>query len=174
MANVGETVTLSGWVQKSRVQKQQCFVDIRDRFGITQIVFSGGLFEQAKTLGREWVVQITGKVVERESKTTTKETGDVEIVPTKMVVLGESKTPPFKIEDETDAHEMARMQYRYLDIRRNPVRNALILRNQVTIAVRKALGALAFNEVSSASAFVASNIYTAVRWYIHGCSLDGR
>lgn len=138
--------------QKCRDQKGLCFVDIRDRFGITQVVFDQSCdksYAAAKELGREFVIQVTGKVMEREMKNNKRETGDVEIKNPTVTVLGHSKTPPFKIEDECDAGEQSRMQYRYLDLRRGPVQAALMLRNQVTIAVRKALNSLQFCEVET-------------------------
>eukprot|EP00656_Telonema_subtile_P011174 TRINITY_DN15501_c0_g1_i1.p1 TRINITY_DN15501_c0_g1~~TRINITY_DN15501_c0_g1_i1.p1 ORF type:complete len:356 (-),score=110.77 TRINITY_DN15501_c0_g1_i1:5-1072(-) len=146
LSHVGQTVKLCGWVQASRDQKHFCFVDLRDRYGITQCVADNGedptmkaLYEKATTLGREWVVQVTGVVRERSNKNMNRPTGAVELVPTAIEVLNESNTPPFKIEDKTDAGYDVRLQYRYLDLRRNPVREAMVLRNRVTMAVREIL-----------------------------------
>jgi len=164
MGHVGQTVTLAGWVQASRAKNDQCFIDIRDRYGITQCVVLNpkegtepgpegdnkrAMYQLAKKCGREFVIRITGTVVERFAKNLDRPTGDVEVLPTSIVILGESKTPPFKIEDETDAGEQLRMQYRYLDIRRNPVKDALLLRNKITIAVRKALNGHGFCEIET-------------------------
>lgn len=153
MTNVGEKVSLTGWVQKCR-DKNIAFMDLRDRYGITQCVFDPEkgdteLYETARKCGREWVVQVEGEVVERIAKNADRETGDIEVVATSIKVLNESKDPPFKIQDKTDGKEQLRMQYRYLDIRRNPIKEALILRNKVTTAVRAYLGAQDFVEIET-------------------------
>jgi len=163
IGDVGKEVTISGWVQKSRDKRGMAFVDVRDRYGITQCVFANPLddvstdekkaqkqrYETAQKLGREFVVQISGKVVEREAKDANKPTGDIEIVPTSIKVLNKSLTPPFKIESKTDGLEEIRMKYRYLDIRRDPVKNALILRHKCAQVVRQYLSSQGFLEVET-------------------------
>ena len=125
--NIGEKVTLAGWVQKSRDLGGMTFVDLRDRYGITQLAFNmeenKDLCEKARKLGREFVIQIEGEVIERVSKNMNIPTGEVEIKVSKLDILNASKTSPFTIEDETDGGEDLRMQYRYLDLRREPVQN---------------------------------------------------
>jgi aspartyl-tRNA synthetase len=152
--NISQEVTLSGWVQKSRDKGFMNWVDLRDRYGITQLVFDEGrteksVFELAKTLGREFVIQIKGTVIERESKNKNIPTGEIEILVSEMTILNQSLTPPFTIEDETDGGEDIRMKYRYLDIRRNPVKNALLFRHKVAMEVRKFLSDLDFCEVET-------------------------
>lgn len=151
--NVNETVTLSGWVQKARDLGGMTFVDLRDRYGITQFVFNmetdAELCEQARKLGREFVVAITGKVAERESKNSKMPTGDVEIIAEKLEVLSKSVIPPFTIEDDTDGGDELRMKYRYLDLRRNCVRENLVLRHKMGIAVRNYLDQLNFIETET-------------------------
>jgi len=154
--HVGQTVTLTGWVQASRDQKHFCFIDIRDRYGITQIVCDNGenaemkaIYETAKNCGREWVIKLTGVVRERSNKNMVRPTGAIEVAPTKLEVLNQSKVPPFKIEDKTDGGYDVRLDYRYLDLRRNPVKDAMLLRNRVTIAVRELLNGLEFCEVET-------------------------
>ena len=152
--NIGETVTLSGWVQKSRDKGFMIWVDLRDRYGITQLIFDeertpAEVMEQARTLGREFVVQIKGSVIERESKNPKMPTGDIEILVEDLILLNEAKTPPFTIEDKTDGGEDLRMKYRYLDIRRNPVKEKLIFRHKVSIAVRNYLSDQGFIEVET-------------------------
>jgi len=163
IGDVGKEVTISGWVQKSRDKRGMAFVDVRDRYGITQCVFINPIgddaspekkaqserYETAKSLGREWVVQISGKVIERSQKNKDRPTGDIEIAPATIVVLNKSKTPPFLIETKTDALEEIRMKYRYLDIRRDPVKNALILRAKMAQVVRNYLSAAKFVEVET-------------------------
>jgi len=157
IGDVGKIVTLAGWVQVSRDMNHFAFVDIRDRYGITQAIFpkdgadEAGLarYEAANKLGREFVVQVRGKVVERSNKNAKRDTGDIEVVADHLQVLNSSLTPPFKIEDVTDAQEDTRMRYRYLDIRRNPIKDALLLRNRVTRHVRNYLGDLDFCEVET-------------------------
>lgn len=151
--NLNETVTLSGWVQRVRNLGGMTFIDLRDRYGITQLAFNDGwdenLLEKARKLGREFVVQAGGKVIERSSKNAAMATGDIEIQVEKLEVLNASKTPPFTIEDETDGGEELRMKYRYLDLRRNPVRKNLLLRNRVNLEVRNYLSAKGFVDVET-------------------------
>ena len=152
--NINETVTLSGWVQKLRNKGFMIWVDLRDRYGITQLIFyeertPKKVMEVASKLGREFVIQVTGKVIERESKNPNIPTGDIEILVSKLTILNNSLTPPFTIEDETDGGEDLRMKYRYLDIRRKPVRENLIFRHKVTMAVRNYLSAKNFVEVET-------------------------
>lgn len=153
MSNIGEKVTISGWVQKGRDLGGLTFVDIRDRYGVTQLVFNMDenpeLCTQARKLGREFVVQATGIVRERSSKNANRATGDIEIEVTDLAVLNESKTPPFTIEDETDGGDDLRMKYRYLDIRRTPVQNNIIFRSKLAIETRKYLDGQGFIEVET-------------------------
>lgn len=147
-------VTLAGWVQKSRDKGFMNWVDLRDRYGITQLVFDEGrtdanVFKLAKTLGREFVIQVKGTVIEREAKNRNVPTGDIEILVTELIILNASITPPFTIEDETDGGDDIRMKYRYLDIRRNPVKNNLLFRHKVAMEVRKYLSDLDFCEVET-------------------------
>ncbi len=153
-ADVNKSVTLSGWVHKIRDKGFVAWVDLRDRYGITQLVFdedrtSSKLLEQARTLGREFVVQVQGKVIERASKNPNIPTGNIEVLVEELTLLNSSKTPPFTIENETDGGEDLRMKYRYLDIRRNPVKDNLIFRSKVTMAVRKYLSEEGFIEVET-------------------------
>lgn len=153
-SHINKEVTLAGWVQKSRDKGFMIWVDLRDRYGITQLIFDEDrtpkeLLEKAKTLGREFVIQVTGTVIERASKNSKMETGAVEILVTKLEVLNEAKLPPFTIEDETDGGEDIRMKYRYLDIRRNPVKESLIFRHKVAMEVRKYLSDQEFIEVET-------------------------
>ena len=149
----GEEVTLSGWVQRTRDLGGMTFVDLRDRYGLTQLAFNmdtnAELCSQARKLGREFVIQITGKVIKRASKNSKIPTGDVEIEVSKLNILNTAKLPPFTIEDETDGGDDLRMQYRYLDIRRNPVRENLILRHRMSIETRKYLASQDFIEVET-------------------------
>ncbi|MEY3499075.1 MAG: hypothetical protein RL308_744 [Bacteroidota bacterium] len=153
-AHINSEVTLSGWVQKSRDKGFMNWVDLRDRYGVTQLLFDESrtektIFELAKTLGREFVIQVKGTVIERESKNANMKTGDIEILVSEMTVLNAALTPPFTIEDETDGGEDIRMKYRYLDIRRNPVKNNLLFRHKVAMEVRKYLSDLDFCEVET-------------------------
>ncbi|MDP5078203.1 MAG: OB-fold nucleic acid binding domain-containing protein, partial [Nonlabens sp.] len=153
-SDINKEVTLAGWVQKSRDKGFIVWVDLRDRYGITQLLFdadrtSADLLKQAQDLGREFVIQVTGTVIERESKNGNIPTGEIEILVTKLTVLSGSKTPPFTIEDTTDGGEELRMKYRYLDIRRNPVRENLIFRSKVAMEVRNFLAARDFVEVET-------------------------
>ena len=152
--NINQDVTLAGWVQKSRDKGFVNWVDLRDRYGITQLIFDESrteksVFELAKTLGREFVIQIKGTVIERESKNLNIPTGAIEILVSELVILNASLTPPFTIEDDTDGGEDIRMKYRYLDIRRNPVKNALLFRHKVAMEVRKYLSDLDFCEIET-------------------------
>ena len=152
--HINKEVTLAGWVQKSRDKGFMIWVDLRDRYGITQLIFDEqrtdkAVFEKAKSLGREFVIQVKGTVIERESKNTNMTTGDVEILVSEINILNTALTPPFTIEDETDGGEDIRMKYRYLDIRRNPVKNSLLFRHKVAMEVRKYLSDLDFCEVET-------------------------
>jgi len=149
-----EMVTLAGWVQKTRDKGFMIWVDLRDRYGITQLIFDeertpAAVMEKAKSLGREFVIQIKGKVIERESKNANIPTGDVEILVEELEVLNQALVPPFTIEDKTDGGEDLRMKYRYLDIRRNPVKNKLVFRHKVTMEVRNFLSNQDFVEVET-------------------------
>ena len=153
LANVGETVTLAGWVQKCRKLGGMTFIDLRDRYGITQLVVEASaeeaLSSAAASLGREYVIQATGKVVERASKNPKMETGDIEIVLSSLKVLNKAQTPPFTIEDVSDGGEELRAKYRYLDLRRNPLRKALELRHRIAHEVRNYLDAQNFLEIET-------------------------
>ncbi|MCY0970315.1 aspartate--tRNA ligase [Chryseobacterium wangxinyae] len=154
LKNLNEEVTLSGWVQTIRDKGFMIWIDLRDRYGITQLVFdqdrsSAELMENAKKLGREFVIQVTGKVIERVSKNPNIPTGEIEILVEKLEVLNESQLPPFTIEDETDGGEELRMKYRYLDIRRAPVRDKLIFRHKMAQKVRNYLSDEGFIEVET-------------------------
>ena len=154
LAQLGEEVTLAGWVQKTRDKGFMLWVDLRDRYGITQIIFDEertpkAVMEQAQGLGREFVIQITGTVIERESKNPKLPTGEIEILAQSLTVLNQAKTPPFTIENETDGGEELRMQYRYLDIRRNPVRENLVFRSKVSLAIRNYLSTHDFIDVET-------------------------
>ena len=153
-SHINTKVTLSGWVQKSRDKGFIVWVDLRDRYGITQLVFdeertSKTLMGQAQKLGREFVIQVTGTVIERASKNPNMLTGDIELLVSELTILNESLLPPFTIEDDTDGGEELRMKYRYLDIRRNPVKNNLIFRAKVTQEVRNFLSKEGFIEVET-------------------------
>ncbi len=153
IANVGEVVTLAGWVQKSRKMGGMTFVDMRDRYGITQVVFNeandAALCADANKVGREWVIQVKGTVAERSNKNKNIPTGDIEIIAQSLVVLNSSEVPPFTIEDVSDGGDDLRMQYRYLDIRRNPVRKNLELRHKIAFEVRRYLDSQNFLEVET-------------------------
>jgi len=153
-SHINSTVTLAGWVQKSRDKGFINWVDLRDRYGITQLVFDEArceksLMELARTLGREFVIQVTGTVIERESKNLNIPTGEIEILVSELNILNPALLPPFTIEDETDGGEELRMKYRYLDIRRNPVKNSLLFRHKVSMEVRKYLSDKGFCEVET-------------------------
>lgn len=153
LSNVGSEVKLAGWVQKVRKMGGMTFVDLRDRYGITQIVFDEGknadLTAQANHIGREWVIQVTGKVCERSNKNTQIPTGEIEIIADNMKVLSKSEVPPFTIEDNSDGGDDLRMQYRYLDLRRKPVLNNLVLRHNIAFETRRYLDSQGFLEVET-------------------------
>lgn len=154
LAQLGEEVTLAGWVQKTRNKGFMLWVDLRDRYGITQVIFdeertSKEVMDKAQDLGREFVIQVSGRVIERESKNPNLPTGDIEILASNLVILNTAKTPPFTIENETDGGEELRMQYRYLDIRRTPVRENLVFRSQVSLAIRNYLSDHDFIDVET-------------------------
>ena len=154
LADQGKEVTLAGWVQKIRNKGFMLWIDLRDRYGITQVIFDEertpkAIFDAAQDLGREYVIQIRGKVIERESKNPQLSTGEIEILATDLQLLNAAKVPPFTIEDQTDGGEELRMQYRYLDIRRTPVRENLVFRSKVTLAVRNYLSAHGFIDVET-------------------------
>jgi len=153
MSNLGQTVTLCGWVQKSRDLGGTTFIDVRDRYGLTQLVFNtdtdAAIRDISRSLGREFVIEVTGKVLERTSKNPKMATGDIEIEVTTINILNSAKIPPFLIEDETDGGEELRAKYRYLDLRRNPIRNNLMLRHKMAQETRKYLDGLDFIEVET-------------------------
>ena len=152
LEKVGTTVILSGWVQKSRNLGNVLFIDLRDRYGITQLKFEQKnvqLFDKAQNLGREYVLKIVGKVVERESKNKNIKTGEIEVLVDELNILNPSKTPPFTIEDKTDGGEELRMKYRYLDIRRNKIRDNLILRHKISSEARNYLNSIGFIDVET-------------------------
>ena len=151
---LNQEVTLCGWVQKIRNKGFIVWIDLRDRFGITQLVFdeqrtSKEVFQKSLGLGREYVIQIKGKVLERESKNSNLLTGEIEIMVEKLDVISKSETPPFTIETETDGGEELRMKYRYLDIRRDPIRENLIFRHKVTLEIRNFLSNANFIDVET-------------------------
>ena len=153
LSDAGSVVTLAGWVQRSRKMGGMTFVDLRDRYGITQLVFNeavdAALCERANRLGREYCIQVKGTVSERESKNNNIATGDIEIIASELNVLSESATPPFTIEDNTDGGDDIRMKYRYLDLRRNAVRGNMELRHRMTILIRNFLDSKDFIEVET-------------------------
>ena len=153
MANAGEVVTLAGWVQRSRKLGGMTFVDLRDRYGITQIVFNNevdaSLCEKANHIGREYVVQVRGTVSERQSKNTNLPTGEIEIIASELNILNRSEIPPFTIEDNSDGGDDLRMQFRYLDLRRSAVRRNLELRHRMGFELRKYLNDNGFLEVET-------------------------
>ena len=153
LANAGQQVTLAGWVQRTRKMGGMTFIDLRDRYGLTQLVFDeskdADLCERANKLGREYCVQVKGTVSERQSKNPKMPTGDIEILATELNILSESVTPPFTIEDQTDGGDDIRMKYRYLDLRRTAVRKNLELRHRMTILIRNFLDNLNFIEVET-------------------------
>ena len=153
ISDVNKQVTLAGWVQRSRKMGGMTFIDLRDRYGITQLVFNeevdAALCESANRLGREFVIQITGTVNERFSKNANIPTGDIEIIVSELNVLNAALTPPFTIEDNTDGGDDIRMKYRYLDLRRPSVRRNLELRHRMTIEVRRYLDSQGFIEVET-------------------------
>ncbi|MDX5427700.1 MAG: aspartate--tRNA ligase [Bacteroidota bacterium] len=152
-SHIGSTVTLSGWVQRGRDLGGMTFVDLRDRYGITQLAFNeewdAEMIGRARKLGREFVITVKGEVIERSSKNPKIPTGGIEIKVSEMTVQNGSKTPPFTIEDDTDGGEELRMRYRYLDLRRGPIRQNLILRHKVSMAVRNYLSSQGFLDVET-------------------------
>ncbi|WP_159802410.1 aspartate--tRNA ligase [Flavobacterium sp. MK4S-17] len=153
-SHINQEVTLAGWVQKTRNKGFLIWADLRDRYGVTQLIFDEertqkDVFELAETLGREFVIQVKGTVIERESKNPNMPTGEIEILVKELTILNASIIPPFTIEDETDGGEDIRMKYRYLDIRRNPVKNSLLFRHKVAMEVRNYLSAQGFVEVET-------------------------
>ncbi|HKK41841.1 MAG TPA: OB-fold nucleic acid binding domain-containing protein, partial [Bacteroidales bacterium] len=148
MKDTGKEVVLCGWLQKSRDLGGMTFIDLRDRYGITQLVFNmetnGELCEKARKLGREYVIQVKGKVRERSNKNLKMPTGEIEIDVNEVNVLNKSEIPPFTIEEDTDGGEELRMRYRYLDLRRAPVKNNIILRHRVAQEVRKYMDSVGF------------------------------
>jgi aspartyl-tRNA synthetase len=151
---VGKKVTLAGWVQKNRDKGFMIWVDLRDRYGITQLIFDEertpkSIMEKARSLGREFVIQVSGDVIERESKNIKIPTGEIEILVTNLNVLNDALIPPFTIENNTDGGEDLRMKFRYLDIRRNPVKENLIFRHKVTMSVRNYLSEKSFIEIET-------------------------
>lgn len=153
-ADVNKEITLSGWVQKSRDKGFMIWVDLRDRYGITQLIFdevrtTEAVMKLAKSLSREYVIQVKGTVIERESKNSNLATGEIEVLVSELTILNEAQLPPFTIEDDTDGGEDIRMKYRYLDIRRNPVKNSLLFRHKVTQVVRNYLSNLDFCEIET-------------------------
>ena len=152
--NVEKEVTLSGWVQRIRDKGSMLWIDLRDRYGITQLIFerdetNNEIFEKAKSLAREYVIQAKGKVIERESKNSKMPTGDIEIKVSELNILNISKTPPFTIEDNSDGGDELRMKYRYLDLRRNPVKNNIALRHKMGVETRKYLTDNNFYEIET-------------------------
>ena len=153
-SHLNKDVTLSGWVQKSRNKGFMIWIDLRDRYGVSQLIFDqertpAKIFEMAKSIGREFVIQVSGTVIERNSKNPNIETGEIELLVSKLEILNNAQTPPFTIENETDGGEELRMQYRYLDIRREPIKNNLILRHKVSQEVRSFLSNDGFIEVET-------------------------
>ena len=152
-SNIKEKVTLCGWIQKIRKLGGMTFIDLRDRYGITQLTFNADsqpeLCKKVETFGREWVIQVTGIVEERYSKNKNIPTGDIEILASEITVLNESLTPPFTIEDDSDGGDELRMKYRYLDLRRNPVKNNLLFRHKLGIAIRNYMNNIGFVEIET-------------------------
>ena len=170
-SDINKEVTLSGWVQKSRDKGFMIWIDLRDRYGLTQLIFdeersAADLMERAKKLGREFVIQITGTVIERQSKNPNMKTGEIEVLVSKLTLLNESKTPPFTIEDTTDGGEDLRMKYRYLDIRRNPVKENLLFRHKVSMEVRKYLSNDGFVDVETPYLIKSTPEGAVIFWYL--------
>ena len=153
ISDAGSVVTLAGWVQRARKMGGMTFVDMRDRYGVTQVVFNNesnaALCEAANHLGREYVIQVTGEVAERSSKNANLPTGDIEIIATDLKILNKSEVPPFTIEDDTDGGDDLRMKYRYLDLRRPAVRRNLELRHKMAFEIRRYLDEKGFIEVET-------------------------
>ena len=153
-SDVNKYVQLAGWVQRIRDKGFVLWIDLRDRYGVTQLVLDeercdATLVEQAKTLGREFVVQVHGRVIEREAKNSAIPTGDVEVLVNELSILSPAETPPFTMEDETDGGDDLRMKYRYLDIRRNPIKDKLLFRNKVAQVIRNYLSSQDFAEIET-------------------------
>ena len=154
LKNLNQEVTLSGWAQKSRDKGFMLWIDLRDRYGVSQLIFdeqrsSKELFNKAKSIGREFVIQVKGKIIERSSKNLNIPTGEIEILVSELNILNESKTPPFTIEDASDGGEELKMKYRYLHIRRNPIKEKLIFRHKVSSEIRNYLTKLDFIDVET-------------------------
>ena len=153
ISDINQTVTLSGWVQRIRKMGGMTFIDLRDRYGITQLVFNqetnANLWEQANKLGREFVIQVVGLVAERSNKNKQIATGEIEILVSELIILNEALVPPFTIEDNTDGGDDIRMKYRYLDLRRNVVRRNLELRHRIAFETRRYLDKMGFLEVET-------------------------
>ena len=151
--NINQTVTLCGWIQKVRKLGGMIFIDLRDRYGITQLAFNNetnaALCQQVEKFGREWVIRVTGTVAERYSKNKNIPTGDIEIIASEVEVLNESMTPPFTIEDESDGGDELRMKYCYLDLRRNPVKNNILFRHKLAIEIRNYMNNIGFVEIET-------------------------
>ena len=151
--NVNQTVTLAGWVQKVRNLGAMTFIDLRDRYGITQIVVEEHSPAEAREtvcrVGREWVIQVVGKVVERQSKNPKMPTGDIEVTAEKVVILHEAEVPPFTIEEVSDGGDDLRMKYRYLDLRRPPLQRNMILRHKMAQEIRRFLSDEGFLEIET-------------------------
>ena len=150
---IGKEVTLCGWVQTIRNLGGMTFIDLRDRYGITQLAFNSethaDLCKEVENFGREWVIQVTGAVAERYNKNKNIPTGDIEIIVEQIKVLSQSQTPPFTIEDQSDGGDELRMKYRYLDLRRNVVKNNILFRHQIAIEVRKYMNDINFVEIET-------------------------
>ncbi len=152
-SNINQTVTLCGWIQKVRKLGGMIFIDLRDRYGITQLAFNNetnaDLCQKVEKFGREWVIRVTGVVTERYSKNKNIPTGDIEIIASDVEVLNESLVPPFTIEDESDGGDELRMKYRYLDLRRNPVKNNILFRHRLAIEIRNYMNNIGFVEIET-------------------------
>lgn len=152
-SNINQTVTLCGWIQKIRKLGGMIFIDLRDRYGITQLAFNNetnaDLCQKVEKFGREWVIRVTGVVTERYSKNKNIPTGDIEIIASDVEVLNESLVPPFTIEDESDGGDELRMKYRYLDLRRNPVKNNILFRHRLAIEIRNYMNNIGFVEIET-------------------------
>ena len=163
LANVGQTVTLSGWIQRIRELGGMTFIDLRDRYGVTQLAFdeqqNATLSAEVKKLGREFVIQVIGNVIERSSKNSKMDTGEIEIAVSKLTILNKSDVPPFTIEDNTDGGDDLRMKYRYLDLRRQAVRKNMELRHKMAFEVRRYLDEQGFLEVETPVLIGSTSIY---------------
>ena len=175
IGNKGEQVTLAGWVQKARKLGGMTFIDLRDRYGITQLVVEADapadLVDTATSLGREFVIQAVGEVVERLAKNSKMPTGDIEIKVSAITILNKSVTPPFTIEDESDGGDDIRMKYRYLDLRRGPLRRALTLRHRVAHEIRNFLDAKGFMEIETPYLILLPSIFPRIRVFSNKSAL---